>query len=191
MKAKRHSLPAQRQQRGATLIEVLVSMIILMFGLLGLVGVMIQSQRAQLESYQRVQALMLVQDMASRMSANKAVVSCYVLGTYVGKGAGAMPTASSCVAGTSATQKARMVTDITTWHSMLLGSAESSGGSAVGSVLGARGCIKNVAGNLYQVSVAWQGSGLTSAPPAGITCGSGLYGDDAARRAVSLTVELI
>ena len=44
-------------QGGATLIEVLVSLVILMVGLLGLVGVMIQSQRAQVESYQRVQAL--------------------------------------------------------------------------------------------------------------------------------------
>jgi type IV pilus assembly protein PilV len=43
---------------------------------------------------------------------------------------------------------------------------------------------------LYQVSVAWQGGGLTAAPPAGVTCGQGQYGDDAARRAVSVTVQL-
>ncbi len=188
MKA-RFAMSQQRGQRGATLIEVLVSMIILMFGLLGLVGVMIQSQRSQLESYQRVQALMLVQDMTTRMAANKAIKTCYVLTTYLGKGVSTTPAASSCASGTTA-QKTRMAQDMADWQNMLLGSSEAIAGSNVGSVLGARGCITSIGGNSYQVSVAWQGSAATSAPPSGITCGVNLYGDDAARRAVSLTVEL-
>jgi type IV pilus assembly protein PilV len=184
-------LPNLREQRGATLIEVLVSLVILMFGLLGLVGVMIQSQRSQLESYQRVQALMLVQDMASRMSANKAVVPCYVLATYVGTSVTTTPLATSCAAGT-ADQRTRMAQDMSEWHSLLLGSSVTSGGANVGAVLGARGCVTNSGGNTYQVSVAWQGSSATTAPPAGVPCGQGTYGsDDAARRAVSITVELI
>ena len=178
-------------QGGATLIEILVSLVILMVGLLGLVGVMIQSQRAQVESYQRVQALLLVQDMASRMASNKVVAGCYVLAGYVGTGGIAVPAATACALGTAA-QKARVVQDVTDWKELLLGSAElSSGGSQIGSVLGARGCItKDATSELYQVSVAWQGSGATAAPPAGIPCGTGQYGSDAARRAVSVTVQL-
>ena len=64
------SIPASRRdQTGATLVEILVSILILMIGLLGLVGVMIQSQRAQLESFQRQQALLITQDMVARMLA--------------------------------------------------------------------------------------------------------------------------
>ncbi len=184
---------SRRAQGGATLIEVLVSLVILMIGLLGLVGVMIQSQRSQVESYQRIQALMLVQDMASRLNANKAVSTCYALSGFVGTSGMTIPAASACtVTAGTADQKARVVADLTDWNNLLLGSAELSGTDKVGSVLGARGCItKDAAGELFQLTVAWQGSGATAAPPAGVTCAQGEYGtDDAARRAVSLTVQL-
>lgn len=188
------ALHSRRVQAGSTLIEVLVSLVILMIGLLGLVGVMIQSQRSQVESYQRVQALMLVQDLASRMSANKVVASCYVIPTFVGTGNSVVPLASACaVATATADQKARAESDLTEWRDLLLGSAElSPGASPVGAVLAARGCVtKDAVSNLYQVSVAWQGAGTTVAPPAGIPCGQGQYGaDDSVRRAVSVTVQL-
>jgi type IV pilus assembly protein PilV len=181
----------RKRQGGATLIEVLVSLVILMIGLLGLVGVMIQSQRAQLESYQRVQALLLVQDIAARITINKSVANCYVLASYIGTGNTTVPAASACLVGT-AEQKARVVQDLTDWRDLLLGASELSGTDKIGAVLGARGCItKDVTTNIYQVSVAWQGSAATATPPGGVTCGQGLYGsDDAARRAVSLTVQL-
>ncbi|MDF2465052.1 MAG: pilV [Ramlibacter sp.] len=182
---------SRRSQRGATLIEVLVSLVILMVGLLGLVGVMIQSQRAQVESYQRLQALMLVQDMASRMNANKVAASCYVYVGVLGTGGITVPASSACAAaGATTGQKDRVEQDLADWNNLLLGSAELSGTDKVGSVLGARGCITKDATDLYQVSIAWQGSGATAAPPAGVTCGQGSYGaDDAARRAVSVTLQ--
>lgn len=178
----------RNSQRGATLIEILVSLVILMIGLLGLVGIMVQSKRSQVESYQRVQALLLVQDMAARMNANKAVASCYVLPTFLGTGNSVVP---ACAVG-SPEQNARAVQDLTQWRELLLGAAELSGGNKVGAVLDARGCIKknDPASDLYQVSVAWQGGGLTAAPPGGVPCGQGSYGDEAARRAVSITVQL-
>lgn len=177
-------------QGGATLIEVLVSLVILMLGLLGLVGLMVQSQRAQLDSYQRVQALLLLQDMASRINANKAAASCYVTATYIGTGNETVPAAAACLVGT-AEQKARVARDMTEWRDLLLGSAELSGGDKVGAVLGARGCVvKDPASDVYQVSIAWQGGSATAAPPAGVTCGQGLYGEEAARRAVSLALQI-
>jgi type IV pilus assembly protein PilV len=181
----------RHRQRGATLIEVLVSLLILMVGLLGLVGVMIQSQRAQLESYQRVQALLLVQDLAARLNANKTAASCYVTATFLGTGNTAVPAASACAAaGATPGHKDRVVQDLTEWTNLLLGTAEVSGGDNVGAVLGARGCVTKDANDLYQVSVAWQGNGATVAPPGGVTCGQGQYTDDATRRAVSVTVQL-
>lgn len=185
----RRSPQASRQQ-GATLIEILVTLVILMVGLLGLVGVMIQSQRAQLESYQRVQALLLVQDMAARLNSNRAAAACYVMAGYIGTGNTTVPDATSCVSG-SAAQKARVTQDLTDWRDLLLGAAELSGSDKVGAILGARGCITVNSTNLYQVSVAWQGSAPTGAPPSTVPCGQGQYGDDAARRAVSVTVQLL
>jgi len=178
----------RRGQRGATLIEVLVSLIILLVGLLGLIGMMVQSQRGQQESYQRVQALLLVQDMAARINNNRAAADCYVFAGSL-TAASAAPSAAGCGVG-SANQKARATQDLVDWQNLLAGAAETSGGNSVGAVLAASGCItKNAATGVFQVSVAWQGVQTVGAPPAGITCGQGSYGtDDAQRRAVSLTV---
>jgi type IV pilus assembly protein PilV len=183
----------RRGQQGVTLIEILVTLVILMVGLLGLVGVMIQSQRSQFESYQRVQALMLVQDLAARMNANKAVASCYVLSGFLGGTNGiTVPAASTCTTGTS-TQKARVEADLTEWRDLLLGASEQlvSGSTNVGGMLGARGCVtQDATSGIYQVSIAWQGTAGLSGPPAGITCGQGEYGGETFRRAVAVTVQM-
>lgn len=189
------ALGSQRRQAGATLIEILVSILILMFGLLGLVGVMVQSQRAQLESFQREQALLLAQDMVQRMQVNNKVASCYVLSSYLGVDSGHLtaPLASTCTSGTS-TEQTRFAKDMAEWLSQLQGAGETSGSSSVGGIPSARGCItKDATTGLYLVAVVWQGSVATSAPPAGIACASTKYnsdGTDTARRAVALSLLL-
>ena len=183
-------LKRRRLQQGSSLIEVLVTLVILMLGLLGLVGLMLQSQRSQVESYQRVQALVVLQDMVNRINANRKVAACYAFTTavngspYLGSGSALAP---ACALGT-AEQNARAVQDMTEWNSLLLGSSEKSGVSDVGAMLGARGCVSLVAG-VYQVSVAWQGNGKTAVPP-GVSCATDLYGDDAQRRAVTAPLQI-
>lgn len=188
---KRGMPSSASRQSGASLIEVLVTLVILMLGLLGLVGLMVQSQRSQMESYQRVQALVLLEDMVGRINTNRKAAACYAFTTagagspYLGAGSSLTP---ACTTGT-AEQQARAVQDLTDWHAALLGSAEQSGGSNVGAMLGGRGCIELVSPNVYRISVTWQGMGKTAAP-AGVTCASGLYGDDSQRRAVSAQVQI-
>lgn len=195
------------RQTGSSLIEVLVSLFILLVGLLGLTGLMVQSQNSQLESYQRVQALTLAQDMASRINANPAAAYCYqtALATapltgFVGTADGStLPTACPVPPVTvpvtpaaSALQQAKALKDIAEWRLLLLGNAEkdSTTGGQIGAVLGARGCVSLMAGQTaeYQVAVAWQGGSPTYAPPAGLDCGINLYGADSQRRAVGLTL---
>lgn len=178
-----------RLQRGATLIEILVSLVILMLGLLGLVGVMIQSQRAQLESYQRMQALLLVQDMVARINGNRVAADCYVQAAALGTGNTAAPALGVCAYDPLASpQGARALQDLAQWKDLLLGSAEVSNGDKVGGILGARGCVTKDPDGVFQVAVVWQGMQTGGAPPAGIACGSGQYGDEGQRRAVSVTV---
>ncbi|MGE5027346.1 MAG: prepilin-type N-terminal cleavage/methylation domain-containing protein, partial [Betaproteobacteria bacterium] len=47
---------------GFSMIEILVTLVILLIGLLGLAGLITRSQQAEMESYQRAQALILLQD---------------------------------------------------------------------------------------------------------------------------------
>jgi type IV pilus assembly protein PilV len=168
---------------GFTLIEVLVSLVILLVGLLGLAGLQSRSQQAEMESYQRVQALIIIQDMIDRINANRQVVDCYVIATI---GTGVAPP-GSCAAGTIE-QAAMANADMTSWDTMLDGAGETSGGVSIGSMIGARGCIVSLGGNVYQIAVAWQGLHPTVAP--NNTCGLNQYGDDNLRRVVVMPVQI-
>ena len=79
---------------------------------------------------------------------------------------------------------------MTEWGSLLLGSAEKSGTSNVGAMLGARGCVRLVSAGVYQVSVVWQGNGKTVAPNANAACAKDLYGDETQRRAVTVPLQI-
>lgn len=61
----------QAPQRGATLIEVLVAIVILSIGLLGLAGLQATSIKSNEGSYYRSQATILANDIIDRMRANR------------------------------------------------------------------------------------------------------------------------
>jgi type IV pilus assembly protein PilV len=57
-------------QRGITLIEVLVAVLIFSIGLLGVAGLLVMSVRSNHAAYLRTQVTFLAQSMADRMQAN-------------------------------------------------------------------------------------------------------------------------
>jgi type IV pilus assembly protein PilV len=162
---------------GLSLIEVLVTLVILMTGLLGLAGLQGRALTAQLESYQRSQALVLIKDMADRLNANRAFSSSYITANPVGVGAAA------CTGTSIAT------TDLCEWSEALKGSAESS---TTGAMIGAKGCIYETSSatpKRYLIAVAWQGM-TKSASPA-VNCGQGSYGsDEGFRRVITLPITI-
>jgi len=197
---------------GFTLIEVLVTLVVLALGLLGVMGLQARGQQAELESYQRGQALVLLQDMVDRINANRADAHslAYVPSSTFPVGGGGLLT--NCTPLTGAAY------DICDWGNQLKGAAEvsssgtcdaSSGAGCVGAMLGARGCIAyanateltdstgaTMAGTgIYTITVAWQGIAATVAPPASVTCAQNLYPNtgtpiDAMRRAVTATLRV-
>ena len=64
---------------GFSMIEVLVSIVIMTIGLLGFAGLFVRSQQAGIEAYDRAQALLLVESMVNRISTNRQTASCYAL----------------------------------------------------------------------------------------------------------------
>lgn len=171
------------------MIEVLVTIVILAIGLLGLAGLQIRLQLSEVEAYQRAQAMILLDDMANRLSVNRNFAADYVTGTSAPLG-----TSMSCPVSV-ATQQQR---DAGEWCRALQGAAEKSGSSNVGTMLGGRGCVEDLNNNSYLVTVAWQGLGAVSAPPASLACGKDQYDgargssctSDRCRRAVTTIVHI-
>jgi len=182
------------QNAGFGMIEVLVTLIILLAGLLGLAGLLTLGQQAEMESYQRAQALVLLEDMADRINANRKVALCYgnttpnpATGTsYLGSTATSVP---ACTLGT-AEQNTTAIDDLSAWSNALKGAAEKQGGANVGVMIGARGCISQTAPDTYLISVAWQGLNPTFAPVAGLGCAKDQYGLETERRVVSSTLRI-
>lgn len=176
------------RQRGFTLIELLVSILIISLGLLGLAKLQMRMQLSDMESYQRAQALLLLNDMSSRMNANAKNSASYVTGTSSPVGSGmTCPTSSG----------SRQQSDLADWCNSLQGAAEVGGGSVnAGAMLGGRGCIESLGSNQYLITVAWQGMSPNSAPPVSVACGSGSYdgtsgcGSDLCRRVVTTIVRV-
>jgi len=155
-------------QRGASLVEVLVAMVILAVGLLGLVGLQARLHVLQMESYQRAQALILLTDMGNRLALNRINAGSYVSASSAGLGV----SAACPVANTSRAER-----DLREWCLALQGAAETSGGNNVGVMVGGRGCIEQPDPNIdeYLITVAWQGLAPVSAPPDSVDCGETLY----------------
>lgn len=183
--------------RGFTMLEVLVSLLILLVGLLGLAGLLVTTQQGEVEAYQRKQAAVLLQDMLDRLRANPQAAGssgqCYAFTTNASNGTPALGTSYGggfvCGAG-SASQQTRGAADLQAWHNALLGTSEKKGTTNVGTLIDARGCVTNPSSGLYIVSVAWQGLQPTVQPPAAYTCGINQYTDERLRRVVSVSVRL-
>ena len=172
-------------QRGSTMLEVLITMVILAVGLLGLAGLQSRLQVSEMEAYQRAQALILLNDMANRITTNRNAAA-----TYVTSAVGAGMTCPTSIT----TQKAR---DSMEWCNALQGAAETTSGSKLGAMIGGRGCVESVGANKYMITVAWQGAVALSAPPAEVSCGANLYdtagtqcAGDLCRRVVTTVVQI-
>jgi type IV pilus assembly protein PilV len=146
-----------------------------------LAGLQLKVQAAEDESYQRAQAILLVQDMINRLSANRADAASYVVTTGSGGFVGTGDSFSACDPTSSRSQQ-----DLCEWSAALKGSAErSAGGASLGAMLDARGCVEQVSTNplVLRVSVAWQSRATLSAPS--LVCGQGLYSSEPQRRAIA------
>lgn len=198
------------RQTGFTMIEVLVSLLIVVLGLLGLAGLQARLHQAEFESYQRAQALVLLYDMVDRINVHRVTAPCFRITTaangtpYLGKGSAAIP---ACTASTAA-NNAEANSALAEWDSALKGAAEVKGGVSVGAIVDARGCVSYDAASelldaggtvmtgtgIYTVTITWLGTVPTVAPT--VNCGNLLYppapnvADESMRRAVSTTFRL-
>jgi len=152
---------------GFSLIEVLVTLVVTTLGLLGIAALQAKLQLSEVDAYQRAQALLLAQNMADRITTNRKNAAAYDTGILLGAPGDGQPTDCATIASPT-TQKI----DSCEWSNALKGAAEATaGGTLTGAMVGARGCVDDLGGDGYLVSVVWQGLTPLSRPPDGIICG--------------------
>lgn len=156
---------------GFSLIELLVTLLISGIAILGMVALQGRAQQAQLETLQRGQAMVMVEDIANQISANSGNLACYNITTNGAAGTpflGIGATAAIGCAGTIANA------DLTAWNNTLQGAGETFGGNNVGALIGARGCVRHWASagagqpDRVQVMISWQGTSGSPIAPASL-----------------------
>ncbi len=176
MKSLAYSSEKIRQHTGVTLIEVLITIVIMAFGLLAVVLMQTISLKSNFESSQRTTANYLVEDIISRIRSSP-------LGNIGGY---AIPTNNpidddnpasepgQCTEGAPCSVANKIARDLWEWQQLLTGTS---------GLVNASGCI-GITNNQIRVIVDWDGIGQSTATTNATACGTG--DDDFNRRSLTI-----
>lgn len=139
-------------QYGVTLIEVLVTMVIVAIGLLGLAGMQVRGLSIQKDAHGRALATQLALDLADRMRSNVAAVTAgdYNFTTAYPTGTYAPPTGPDCEANVCTPQQQAQY-DLDRWFARLRGGALPGGWARITQVTGQP---------VWEITVMWVETGL-------------------------------
>jgi len=180
--------------KGFSLVEVLVSLVILVVGLIGIFNLHIVAKRGSFESFQQTQASYLTNDIINRMRLNRTELTNYA-GTYNG---GQSKPAKSCDvavdgAAVICTNTETRLWDLYQWELQFGGDSEQVNGRNVGGLDTATACIRVQNTGAVLVVMSWKGirevsDGTKNATDAFIkSCGVGSN----RRRAYSINTVII
>jgi len=149
MLSLRHQNPAAGKQRGFTLIEVLVTVIILAIGLLGLAGLQLGGLRYSFSAYQRSQATIMANDIVDRMRANRTVAEAGAYDIDIGDD----PDDQDCTGVAANCTAANMAdADLFEWKQALADILPAGDGSIVNN------------GNTFTITIQWDDTRGEEAP---------------------------
>ena len=129
-----HPLNSHPTQRGFTLVEVLVALIVLTIGMLGIAALYLDTLRASRQALVRTQAVNLAADIADRIRSNRTVANAY-------------DCAGACAAGEGV--GAMAIADINAWRTAV--GAQLPGGTASITYTAA---LPN-APDIYVIALSW------------------------------------
>jgi type IV pilus assembly protein PilV len=143
------SLANRRRARGVTLIEVLVTMVIVAVGLLGLAGMQVRGLSIQKDAHGRALATQLALDIADRMRSNVSNVGDYAFGNPWSASYTA-PGFTDCEAATcTPTQQATF--DFQRWFARVRGGALPGGWAQIAAVPGT---------SAWEITMMWVETGF-------------------------------
>lgn len=171
---------AGNRQRGFSLIELLVSVVVFSVGLLAIAGLQTVSKRANLESLQRTAAAQVAYGLLEDMRTNGGAIANYVAAADLGGGTRGAEPVPNCRGVAECTAAEKAAYDLWYWESVLDGDMETNANGPAGGIVAPTICIDGPVGGgagIYAVTVAWYGANAMGNAVAN-ACGaaSGLYG---------------
>lgn len=139
----------RRAQRGFTIVEALVALVVLAVGMLGIASLYVTTLRASGSASSRMQAINLASDLGDRIRANRTAEAAYA-GT-------AAVTLNTCIGtGVTCTDAQMAAHDLAVWQAAI---QQALPGAPAGTVTVDTGTTPTT----YQIRVSWVEAGETAA----------------------------
>jgi len=167
-------------QRGFSLIELLVALIVFSVGLLAVAGLQTVSKQSNFEALQRTAASQIAYGLLEDMRVNGDAIGTYTGAGEMGGGNRGGEPAPNCggTAICNAAQKAAH--DLWFWEQMLDGNLEMNGNAGAGGLVLPTLCVAGPAGGgagIYTVTIAWRGAAsMNNGNASGCGTAGGNYG---------------
>jgi type IV pilus assembly protein PilV len=175
------------QDKGFTLMEVMVALFVLSVGILGIISLQLFAQQNNYDAIQRTTAAVLASSIVERMRINRAGINGY---PGVAEPVPDTDFPNTCSSPPGCTPAQLAAHDLQEWYSLISGATESSAADEfTGGLAAPSACIRRdpagtggtAGATEYRIAIAWRGRSAISDPTLDV-CGTGaippLYGDD-------------
>ena len=143
----------RRLQGGFNLIEVLISVLVLLVGTLGVVGMQMLSLQANQGAYHRSQAVYIAAEILDAMRANPSGAAAYV--NVYDAGGATIPADPGCQGSLGCTPAQAAAQDLHFWGRHFADVGELAGPTYRPSIPGGRAEIRSPGANEYEVEITW------------------------------------
>lgn len=149
------------QQRGFSLLEMLIALVVFSIGLLAVAGLQTVSKQSNFEAVQRTAASQIANGLLEDMRTNGDAIDIYRAAGEMGRGSLGNEPVPNCRGGVECNTAQKAAHDLWFWEQAIDGNMEASGGVATGGLMLPSLCINGPAAGgagMYQVTITWRGS---------------------------------